>query len=140
MAPAPARRNQQVLLQMPRKALQDRMRPALRVHRLRQARVEALDRNGDSPHTPPRVVAGSPRILAQELQDLLPLPPRLRLHWLDGQLIIQHRFKRALLPAQVPDGLRIVQPQRLFTPASRRGGSDLCLLDTLSYQLSALVS
>ena len=47
MAPAPARRNQQVLPQMPRKALQDRMRPALRVHRLGQARVEALDRNGD---------------------------------------------------------------------------------------------
>jgi hypothetical protein len=42
MAPAPARRNQQVLPQMPRKALQDRMRPALRVHRLGQARVEAL--------------------------------------------------------------------------------------------------
>ena len=96
---------------MPRKTLQDRMRPALRVHRLGQAPVEALDRNGDRPHTPPRVVAGSPRILAQELQDLLPLPPRLRLHWLDGQLIIQHGFKLALLPAQVPDSLGIVQPQ-----------------------------
>jgi hypothetical protein len=32
---------------MPRKALQDRMRPALRVRRLGQSRVEALDRNGD---------------------------------------------------------------------------------------------
>ena len=42
MAPAPARRNQQVLPQMPRKALQDWMRPALRVHRLGHARVEAL--------------------------------------------------------------------------------------------------
>ena len=80
MVPAPARRNQQVLPQIPRKALQDRMRPALRVHRLGQARVEALDRNGDSPHTPPRVVAGSPRIVAQELQHLLPLPPRHRVN------------------------------------------------------------
>ena len=43
MAPAPARRNQQVLLQMPRKPLQDRMRPALHVHRLGLARMEALE-------------------------------------------------------------------------------------------------
>jgi hypothetical protein len=66
------------------------------------------------------VVLAPPRVLAQELQDLLPLPLRIRLHQLACQLVLQHCRKLARLATQVPDSFGIVQAKAaLFDDAGR---------------------
>src|ERR1039457_4118666 len=105
MAPAPARGNQQVLPQVPGKVLQHRMRLARGIHGLPETAAQALDGFGNGPDALLRAVRAAPRVLAQELQDLLPLPPRLRLHRLACPRVRQHGLKLTRLAAQAPDHL-----------------------------------
>jgi len=70
-----------VLVQVPGKRLQHRVRPALAVHRPGQVGVQALDSHADGPDAPLRSVPAPPRIPAQILGDLLQFAERLGLHW-----------------------------------------------------------
>jgi hypothetical protein len=58
--------------------------------------ASTLDGLGDGPDTLLCAVLAAPRALAQELQDLPLLPPRLRLHSLACQLVLQHCRKLAV--------------------------------------------
>jgi len=64
-----------MLPQMPREVLQDRVRLAVGIHTPRQTVAQALNGPVNSPDTLLCRVLAAPRIFAQELLDLLPLPP-----------------------------------------------------------------
>jgi hypothetical protein len=91
--------------------LQGRMPLPSRIHCLGQVAVQALDRHGDGPDALLRAVPAAPWILAQELQDVLPLLPRLGLHRRARQFVFQHGLKPACLAAQASDHFRVIQAE-----------------------------
>src|ERR1035441_8291132 len=56
------------------------MRLARGIHGPRETAAQALDGFGNGPDALLRAAHAASRVLAQELQALLPLPPRFRLH------------------------------------------------------------
>jgi hypothetical protein len=50
-------------------------------------------------------------VLAHEIRNGFQLALRLSLHRLDFLIVVEHRLQLALLAAQVPDGLGLVEPK-----------------------------
>jgi hypothetical protein len=109
IATAPARGNQQVLMEMQGKAPQHRMRQALGVHRSGEPGLQALDGPGHGPDAPLRAAPAASRAFAQELGDLLQFAQCLGLHRLAFPVVLQHRLQRPLSAPQGPDRRRVIQ-------------------------------
>src|ERR1035441_3835150 len=108
---APARGNQQVLMEMQGKAPQRRVRQALGVHRSGEPDVQSLDGPGHGPDAPLRAAPAAPQAFAQELGDLLQFVQRLGLHRLDFPVVLEHPLQRPLPAPQGPDRRRVLQSQ-----------------------------
>ena len=107
---------------MPGKGPQDRVRLALGIHVPRQMAVQPLDGPGDGPDALLCAVLASPGVLAQKLQDLLPLPLRIRHCPLACQFVLLHCRKLVRLAAQVTDRFSIVQPKAALLDDAGRPG------------------
>jgi len=100
-----------VLVKMPGKRLQHRVRFALSIDGHEQASVQTPDGQAHGPGALLDAVPAAPGVLAHESGNCFQLAQRLGFHRLDCIIVLQHRLQFALPAAQVPHGLRLVQPK-----------------------------
>jgi hypothetical protein len=109
MGTAPARGNEQILMQMLGKGSQYRVRLAGGVHCRGQAGVQPLNSDIDRAGGPLRTFPAQPGTQAQVLRYLLQLAQRLGLHWLDFVPVLEHPLQFALAAPQGPHRRRVLQ-------------------------------
>jgi hypothetical protein len=100
-----------VLVKMPGKRLQHRVRFALSIDGHGQASVQTPDGQAHGPGALLDAVPAAPGVLAHEIGNCFQLAERLSLNGLDFIIVVEHRLELALLAAQVPDDLGLVQPK-----------------------------